>query len=218
MRRFRSCALAVFVLSALPARACDTALVLAIDVSSSIDIGEYRIQVDGLAQALRDPEVVDALVLGETAVTVVQWSGVGLQDVSIPWVQVRTPQDAARIADQAAKMRRAFIGSNTAVGDALRYAAALFASAPDCARKVIDVSGDGTQNAGTDPASMRRRLQSNGITVNGLAIESLGLAITGYYQRSVITPDGFVITARGHTDYLRAIREKIKREVTKILG
>lgn len=211
-------ALAALFLSSATAEACDTALVLAIDVSSSIDVGEYRIQVDGLARALRDPEVVDALVLGQTAVAVMQWSGVGLQEVSIPWVQVRTPEDAARIADQAAAMRRAFVGSNTAVGDALRTAARLFDSAPDCARRVIDISGDGTQNAGTDPAAIGRRLQADGITVNGLAIESIGLAITGYYKRAVITRDGFVITARGHNDYLRAIREKIKREVSKILG
>jgi Ca-activated chloride channel family protein len=93
-----------------------------------------------------------------------------------------------------------------------------FDSGPDCARRVIDMSGDGTPNAGGDIGRFRRTAERSGVTVNGLAIEGLGRAITNYYQRNVITADGFVETARGHRDYARAIRRKILREISTVFG
>ncbi len=95
---------------------------------------------------------------------------------------------------------------------------ALLATAPPCKRQVIDLSGDGTPNAGADPRAIRRTAERQGITINGLAIESLGLAITGFYRTSVITTDGFTVTARDHRDFPRAIREKLFRELARLLG
>ena len=78
----------------------------------------------------------------------------------------------------------------------------------DCKRRVIDVSGDGTPNAGSEVRAARLAAERAGVTINGIAIEGMGLAITTFFDRAVITTDGFVMTARGHREYPRAIRAK----------
>ncbi|WP_235866783.1 DUF1194 domain-containing protein [Salibaculum griseiflavum] len=200
------------------AHACETALLLTIDVSNSIDVAEYRLQVDGLADALLDAEITDVIVQGQSALAVVQWSGVDRQELSIPWTQLRSRTDVQTFAAQARAMPRAFVLSDTAPAEALDFALRQFADAPACDRRVIDVSGDGTPNSGSDPRPMVRAAERAGVTVNGIAIESMGLAITNFYRREIITRDGFVITARQHRDYPRAIREKLLRELSRILG
>lgn len=198
--------------------ACDTALILTIDVSNSVDVGEYRLQVDGLADALEDPEVVQAMVSGDVAVAVVQWSGENWQELSIPWTQVRTARDAQQLALQARLMPRAFTLSDTAPAEAIYFAIDQFKDAPTCRRRVIDVSGDGTRNAGRETAPARQAAERAGIMINGIAIEGRGMAITTFYYRRVITRNGFVITARTHRDYPNAIRRKLIRELTIPLG
>ncbi len=202
---------------AAPAWSCSTALVLAIDVSNSIDAGEYRIQADGLAEALLDPAVREALVTGEVALTVVQWSGRGSQQVVFPWVRMQTDADVLALADRASRMKRAFIMSDTAVGDIIRFSLPLFAEVPDCARRVIDISGDGTDNAGTDPQSARRQAEVMNVQINGLAIEGMGLSITNFFRRHVITRNGFVMTSRGHQSYAETLKRKIRREVSQVM-
>ncbi len=200
------------------AQACDTALVLTIDVSNSIDTGEYRLQTDGLADALRDPEIVETMIRTETAIAVVQWSGEDKQELSIPWVRIRTALDAEFVATQARLMQRAFVLSDTAPAEAIYFSLPLFDQVPDCVRKVIDVSGDGTPNGGTAVRDARNAAERAGVTINGIAIESMGLAITNFYRGAVITRNGFVITARTHREYPSAIRAKILREISKIVG
>ncbi|KMK67555.1 DUF1194 domain-containing protein [Puniceibacterium sp. IMCC21224] len=201
-----------------PAFACDIALLLTMDVSNSVDSGEYRLQIDGLADALRDSEIAEKLVRGEVALAVVQWSGPDRQELSVPWTRMRTLLDVARLSDRTRLLPRAFILSDTAPAEALSFSLSQFRAVPDCERKVIDISGDGTPNSGSDVGPQRRQAERMGVTINGLAIESLGIAITNFYRRNLITRDGFVITARGHRDYPRAIRLKILREITKIIG
>ena len=207
-----------WLLSAMPALACDTALLLTIDVSNSIDVAEYRLQTDGMADAVLDAEVSEALIQGQVAVAVIQWSGVDRQEVSIPWRQIRTMGDVRSFAADARTMPRAFVMSDTAPGDVILFALDQFQNAPTCNRQVIDISGDGTPNAGSDTRAASREAERRGVTINGIAIESMGLAITNFYSRAVITRDGFVITAQRHRDYPRAIREKILREVSRIFG
>ncbi|MBT8456275.1 MAG: DUF1194 domain-containing protein [Alphaproteobacteria bacterium] len=202
---------------ATPAQACTTGLVLAIDVSNSIDSGEYRIQAEGLADALLDPEIREALVAGEVALTVIQWSGVGRQEITIPWRRMKTEADVLAISEQGRQMRRAFIMSDTAVGDIVRFSLRQFAAVPDCARHVIDISGDGTDNAGTDPTGARYDAEAQGVQINALAIEGLGVSISNFFRRRVITRDGFVMTARGHSTYAETLRRKIKREVSQVM-
>jgi Ca-activated chloride channel homolog len=199
-------------------QACDTALLLTLDVSHSVDASEYRLQIDGTADALRDPEVAEALVQGQVALGLIQWSGVGEQEMSLGWARMTTHAEVERFAALARELPRAFVLSSTAPGDAVLFALDQFADVADCGRRIIDVSGDGTANAGSDVAAARLRAERAGVTINGVAIEFMGLVITNFYQRQLVTRDGFVVTARGHLDYPRAIRKKILREVSRVLG
>ncbi|KJZ20063.1 VWA domain-containing protein [Loktanella sp. S4079] len=211
------------ILSALicistPLSACDTALMLSIDVSNSIDVAEYRLQVDGMADALSDEDIVNTMVQGEVAIAIMQWSGAGHQELSIPWTRIRTRFDTVLLADRARDMERAFTLSDTAPAEAIYFALDAFDHAPQCDRKVIDISGDGTPNGGSDVNAARYIAQRDGVTINAIAIETMGLAISNFYRRTVVTEDGFVMTARTHQNYPSAIRAKILRELTKVLG
>jgi len=208
----------LFCLLATPAAACETALILTMDVSNSVDLLEYRLQVDGLADALEDPEVIEALLQGQVALAVMQWSGAEMQELSIPWRRMTSFDEVAALAVAARTLPRAFRLSDTAPAEAIAAALPLFDQVPDCERHVIDVSGDGTPNAGSDVAAARRMAERAGVTINGVAIESMGLAISNFYLRQLITTDGFVITARGHREYPEAIRAKLLRELARVLG
>lgn len=197
------------------ALACDAALVLAMDVSGSVDAAEYRLQVDGLADALEDAALREVMERGAVAVMVTQWSGLGQQAISLGWQQMRAPGDAAALAHAVRALPRGFSGGETAVGQALAHALAQFAHAPACARRIVDLSGDGAENVGFDAGAARRAAMAAGVEVNALAIEAMGLSISNFYARWVVTPGGFVETARGHMDYPRAIKAKMLRELTK---
>jgi Ca-activated chloride channel family protein len=220
MRRLAALTLAL-CLTTLPARACEVALLFAIDVSGSVDPGEYRLQIDGLSAALRDPAIADALETGQVALKVVQWSGLDQQQVSIPWTRMRTRADIDGFATQATRLPRAFARSDTAVGELLHFAAAQFGPVADCRRRVIDVSGDGPTNVGRPSGPASAIAARDGIEINAIAIEMMGrsMAVTEYYRRMVITrPSGFVMTARGHEDYPDTLRAKIFRELVQPLG
>lgn len=206
--------------TASPALGCQTALLLSVDVSGSIDAGDYTLQTAGIAAALADPTVAEALVKDEVALAVVQWSGAKDQALVMGWQQMLSPQDVTDFAARALALPRVFKGSDTAVGEGLRFAMAAFATAPDCRRRVIDVSGDGQENAGFSDAKARAEAVKAGITINAIAIEEQGPAspITTYYQRWVITPEGFVFTARGLQDYAETLRLKLQRELIKPIG
>ena len=206
--------------AASPLGACQTALLLAMDVSNSVDAGEFRLQTEGLAAALQAPEIIEILVRDRVSLSVMQWSGIPDQEISIGWTTIYSPAQVAALAAQVREMPRAFILSDTAPAEALIVALDHITKGPDCVRRVIDLSGDGTPNAlgGAEVRHLRRRAERAGVTINGLAIESLGLAITNFYHRQVITGDGFVETAHGYRDYARAIRRKMLREISRVFG
>lgn len=205
---------------ATPAQACETALLLAIDVSGSIDRGEYALQTGGLHDALRDPDVAAVLLQGQVALSVVQWSGVGRQALVIPWQRMLSPQALDQFAEQARTLPRAFDGSDTAVGDAVTFALAQFSAVSDCKRLVIDISGDGPENAGTNVARARTDAVAQGVEINAIAIEDMGQSAptSSFYKNWVVTPKGFVMTARGLEDYPRTLRAKLLRELIKPTG
>lgn len=209
---------ALFMVISQPVVACDSALMLAIDVSNSVDVDEYRLQVDGLADALVDPAIVEAMVKGQVAIAIMQWSGADRQVLTTDWVQIRTADDAAGLSLAARTTPRAIRLSDTAPAEAIYFALDQFANAPDCRRQVIDISGDGTPNAGTDARLARNLAQTSGVTINGIAIEGMGQPISSYYRNALITRDGFVVTAQGHRDYHDAIRDKILRELSIGIG
>ncbi|MBC7157842.1 MAG: DUF1194 domain-containing protein, partial [Rhodobacteraceae bacterium] len=191
---------------------------LTMDVSGSVDAGEYRMQADGLAAALADPAIVDVLVEGRAALAVMQWSGVAQQALVVPWRRIAGPDDAARLAGEVQRMERVYYASDTAVGDAIAFAAGRFGPVADCRRHVIDISGDGAANAGRPTGAARQAAARAGIEINAVAIEGIGVAITEFFRRAAITRGGFVLTARGHIDYARAIRDKLFRELVRPSG
>lgn len=203
-----------------PVSACDLALVLAVDVSGSVSPGEYRVQMDGLALALQDPVIAEALVAAQAAVALVQWTGASRQHVTVPWRRVDSPAALDALAAEIRAAERQWWQFSTAIGEALRVSAALFEEVPDCTRRVIDVSGDGMSNEGFEPRGMRPALRAAGITVNALVIEGGGTdGLTAYFRSEVIAgPNAFAVTANGYDDYPDRIRLKLTREVVKQLS
>ena len=201
---------------ATPARACDLALLLAVDVSGSVDRTEFRIQMDGLAAALRDGTVADALVAQRAQVTLIQWTGSSRQRQTVPWTAMDRYEDVIALADRIEGDARVWRNYSTAIGEALSVSRKAFAQVPHCARRVIDVSGDGISNEGVEPASQRPALNADAVTVNALAIETDDTDLTGYFFENLITgPGAFVVTANGFEDYPEQIRRKLQRETTK---
>jgi len=202
-------------LFAAPALACDVALVLAIDVSGSVDAEEYRLQADGLSDALGDPVVSEALVNAKALVAVVQWSGIKRQRVSVPWTAIDTHFDVAGLREKIESAPRAFRNYSTGIGDAVSVAMDLHEAAPrQCRRKIIDVSGDGPSNEGSAPSDQHARLDAAQITVNGLAIEGSEDGIADYYRARVAHgPGAFVVVAKNYADFPRAIRKKLLLEL-----
>lgn len=198
-----------------PLRACDLALALAVDVSGSDDADEYSIQMTGLADAIRDGAVIDALVQAKAQVMMVQWTGDTRQQIAIGWTRMT---DAATVKDFALAIEqssRQCWQYSTAIGAALSFAANAFAGS-ECRRKVIDISGDGASNEGVEPLSLRTHLWRNNFTVNALVIEGSEPDLTAYYWENVIAGENaFVVSANGFEEYPEKIKLKLLREVTK---
>ncbi|MGB3243633.1 MAG: DUF1194 domain-containing protein [Sulfitobacter sp.] len=205
-----------FPAAALP---CGLALVLAVDVSGSVDTREYRIQMDGLAAALRDGVVVDALVQQQAQITLIQWTGSSRQGQTIPWTQMLGHDDVLDLAQRIEDDVRRWRNFSTAIGEAVALSVKTFDAVSDCARRVIDVSGDGVSNEGDTPDKVRPLLQEQGVIVNALAIETDETDLTAYFYENLIFGEGaFVITANGFEDYPEQIRRKLQRETTKQLS
>lgn len=202
-------------LSAPGVSACDLALVLAVDVSGSVDNAEFRIQMQGIADGLRDPSVSAALVQANAALTLVQWTGSGRQTVTLPWRRVATPLDLFTFAEEVAQAPRRWRNFSTAIGEALVFSTRQFDLVPDCQRRVIDVSGDGASNEGVAPLDMRDLLAVSEVTVNAIVIEGAEPDLPQYFRDHVIWGAGsFVITATSFDDYPERMRLKLQREVS----
>lgn len=218
MKGFRVSALAlcIAVLAGPPARACDLALLLAVDVSGSVDKQEYRIQMDGLAAALRDGTVADALVDQQAQIALLQWTGSSRQRQTVPWTVMRTHADVLAMADRIEADPRIWRNYSTAIGEALMAARSAMALVPQCTRRVIDVSGDGPSNEGIEPATQRALLRGDDVTVNAIAIETDDEDLTAYFYENLITgPGAFVVTADGFAEYPAQIKRKLQRETTR---
>lgn len=199
-----------------PAAACDLALALAVDVSGSVDSGEYRIQMDGLAHALRDPIISEALVRADAQLMLVQWTGASRQQVTIPWTRINSFEALEKFATDVAQDPRIWRNFSTAIGEALQTTMGAFAMVSDCKRHLIDLSGDGISNEGIEPTQLHRDLRAAGIVVNAIAIEESEPDLTAYFFENVIVGEGaFVVSASGFDDYPERIRKKLLREVTQ---
>ena len=211
--------LAVLALGAAApaAAACRLALSLGLDVSSSVDPGEYRLQTAGLAAALTAPEVVAAfLVEPERPVMlqVFEWSGWAQQEVRQDWVVIDGPEDLKAVAARLRGQPRSYDEFPTALGLALLFGARRLADRGDCDRRTLDLSGDGTNNDGVTPEVARRDYPMDGITVNGLVIGATRLTLGRYYRQFVIQgPGAFVEEAVDYADFERAMKRKLLREL-----
>ncbi len=208
--------------SAIPV---DVELVLAVDVSYSMDPDEQALQRDGYARAFTSKEFMQALregANGKIAVTYVEWAGQFDQRIIMPWRLIEGPESADAVAAEiaAAPTRRA---SRTSISGGLRFASSLFEhSGYRGLRRVIDVSGDGANNSGPPVAPMRDSVVKRGIVINGLPI-MLKRANAGtmdiknldvYYEDCVIGgPGAFVIPIRKREKFIEAIRTKMVLEV-----
>ncbi|MEM9855402.1 MAG: DUF1194 domain-containing protein [Pseudomonadota bacterium] len=213
-------ALVFFLAFARPAFGCDLALLFAVDVSGSVDRGEYQTQMEGLALALRDDQIADALVSGGAALALIQWTGASRQRLTVPWTRIETHENLSAFADRVARDPRIWRNFSTAIGEALSVALAAFDDAPACARRVIDVSSDGVSNEGVEPSVMRARAQSRDVTVNALVIEDATEGdLTGYFFENVIAgPGAFLVSADGYEDYPYKMRQKLLREAIEVFG
>jgi len=198
----------------------DLELVLAIDTSISVNRQEFTLQVAGLARAFRDPRVHAAIrAAGDRgiAVSLVQWASHNEQAVMIGWSKVQDPDSALRLADDIARMPRHFAGYGTAISSALQFCTDLFfGNGFEARRRIIDVSGDGSDNRGPMPSRNRNVAVSLGITINGLAILNEEPNLDFYYDRHVIGGSGaFVMTANDYIDFADAIVAKLVREISQ---
>jgi Protein of unknown function (DUF1194) len=211
--------LAGLCLAALPARAApvDLALVLAVDVSGSVDAEEYELQHEGIARAFETSQLVDAIRGGHNGaidVLVMEWSDRDKQVVTVDWTRVSDSASAERFAAAVRATHRSSNGL-TAIGDALIAADAALARVPDAPqRRVIDVSGDGMANIGPPPQQIRDRLAAQGVTINGLAILKTEPWLDSYYDQYVVGgPGGFLMEVEDFPSFIAAMQQKLLNEV-----
>ena len=202
-----------------PAMGCDVALMLAVDVSGSVDPAEYRTQKDGLADALEERAIATALIESRAKVALMQWTGSGRQRVVLEWAGMETQADVVRFAARVREEPRVWRNYSTAIGEALALALEQFALVPQCRRRIVDISGDGPSNEGRSPRDMRQALAAAGVTVNALVIEESEPGLTAYFAREVIAGEGaFAVTANTFDDYPAEIRRKLLRELSRAIA
>src|ERR1700733_232256 len=224
-------ALAAFPAAAVAAEKVDLLLVLAADVSRSVDAGKFQLQRDGYAAAISDPRVLEAISSGRNGrigVSFIEWSGSGSQRVLIDWTGVGNAQEAKGFGDHLLEAPRSF-ADRTSISGAIEFSMGQLAKAPfESERQTIDISGDGTNNAGRDVTLARDEALAQGITINGLVILSeTPLAwnpdhtnphggLDNYYRNNVIGgPGAFVLAAQNFNSFGEAIVKKMIAEVAQ---
>lgn len=200
----------------------DLLLVLAVDSSGSVDPTEYRLQLDGLAAAFRDPQVQASITAGpnaQIAVNLLLWADARFERFTTGWRVIDGPASAERFAREIESFDKR-VGGGTGIGAAIAQGIALIeTSGMTSSRRVIDVSGDGIEaHEGPKPPIMlpeaRELLGATGIVVNGLAIETDFPRLSAYYRKEVAHgPGSFVVSAKTYEDFAAAIRDKLIREI-----
>jgi hypothetical protein len=224
-------AFALAPLAAAAAEKVDLLLVLAADVSRSVDAKKFQLQRDGYAAAVSNPRVLDAIRSGRNGrigLMFVEWSGIGSQRVVIDWSLVGGAEAAKGFGDRLIEAPRSF-ADRTSISGALEFSMAQLERAPfESTRRTIDVSGDGTNNAGRDVGLLRDEAVAKGITINGLVILSDNPmswnpdhtnppgGLDSYYRNNVIGgPNAFVMVAQNFNSFGQAIVKKMIAEVAQ---
>jgi hypothetical protein len=205
----------------------DVELVLAVDISYSMDYDELSLQREGYILAISSEQFLDAMrrgPIGKIAVAYVEWAGATEQKVIVPWQVIDGPASADEFARKLreAPIQRAY---RTSISEALKYSAAMFGSNYQGLRRVIDISGDGTNNQGDLIVPTRDEILRKGITINGLPIllktplsSMIDLPdLDIYYQDCVIGgPGAFLVPVRERSQFADAIRNKLLLEVAGV--
>lgn len=204
----------------------DLELVFAVDVSASIDEMEALQQRRGHVQALADPDVISSIQAGghgRIAVLYLEWADADFQRVVAPWTVIETEADALAFAAILAEAD--FVsGRRTAIGAAVSNSVQLIESNPyHGIRRVIDLSGDGPQNAGPSLPDARAAAEAAEITINGISMQSerqhpfrppVNIDVARYFENHVIVgPRSFVLPSRTHEDFVEALRRKLIIEI-----
>lgn len=222
----------VLTLSPPAARAAepvDLLLVLAADVSRSVTEPKFRLQREGAAAAISDPQVLQAITSGPNrriAICFVEWATAGMTNVVVDWAVISDSASARSVGDRLVEAPRSFAGS-TSISSAIDFSVAQLERAPFAAeRRVIDVSGDGNNNSGRLVTDARDEATSKGIIINALVIltplaESFRPEHTNppgglekYFQDNVIGGFGaFTVVAEDHGSFGRALTKKLIAEI-----
>ena len=209
----------------------DLLLVLASDVSRSVDQRKFQLQREGYAAAIADKRVLEAISSGRhrrIAVTFVEWSGLSAQKVVIDWTLIGDAEQARKFGDQLIELPRSF-AERTSISGGIDFSMALIERAPfESARRTIDVSGDGTNNSGRDVRIARDEALAKGVTINGLVILSDRPmpwnpehtnppgGLPKYFQDNVTGgPEAFVIVAENFESFGQAIVKKLIAEIAE---
>src|SRR3981189_1190610 len=214
---------------AFAAEQVDLLLALSSDVSRSVDHPKFLLQREGYAAAISDPHVIDAVRSGphqRIALCFVEWSGFGAQRLVIDWTMIDGVDAARRFGDQLLELPRSF-ADRTSISGGIEFAAAQIEHAPyEAARRTIDISGDGTNNAGRDVKIARDEVLAKAVVINGIVILSDRPVpwnaehtnppggLQKYYQDNVVGgPGAFVMVAESFNSFGRAIIKKLIAEI-----
>src|SRR5262245_62042265 len=198
----------------------DLNLVLAIDASGSVDDERFDLQKRGYAQAFVSQRVLDAIRNGNyqsIAVSMIQWTGPTLQVVMVPWTVVKDRASAEIVAAQITAAPRRIFGGGTSLSGAIDYSVQLLNASPYRGdRKVIDISGDGSNNLGRPVEQARNEALQQGVRINGLPILELERDLDQYFRESVIGgPGAFIIPVQNYNAFGEAIMRKLVTEISQ---
>ncbi|HYM02346.1 MAG TPA: DUF1194 domain-containing protein [Stellaceae bacterium] len=207
---------------ATPSAAVDVALVLAVDVSGSVDNDRFELQRRGYAAAFTSRDVLDAIAAGENhaiAVTLVEWSGANHQRQVVGWTLVHDATSAQAFGSAIGEAPRVF-SDWTSISGALDFAVGLLDDPGFVgARRVIDISGDGVNNNGREASLSRDEALHLGIVINGLPILTEYPALDAYYRDNVIGgPNAFVVAVTDFSVFGDAVLGKLVREIAGVDG
>jgi len=203
----------------------DLELVLALDSSGSVNSREFNLQLQGYIDAFRNPAVVDAVTNGDTgaiAVTLLIWAGDrkdGIR-VVVDWTLIDTPEAAERFVESILETPRYMLRDGTSLSNVIDFSARMIARNDyEGDRKVIDISGDGTNNIGYEPTVARDIAVQAGVTINGLAILTDFPELDLYFGENVVGgPGAFVVTAQNFQAFSAAVLNKLVREIAGLPG
>lgn len=201
--------------------AVDLQLVLAVDASGSVNETRFEIQKQGYVAAFRHPRVVASVQSGAgqaIAVTMVQWTGPYQQVQVVPWTRLSDAASAASFAEKIAGAPRQLFGGGTSISGAIDHGVELMKQSPfQAARRVIDISGDGSNNRGRPVTDARDAAVRAGVGINGLPILALEYDLDRYYQENVIGgPGAFVIAIKSYDQFADAILKKLIAEIADV--